>query len=490
MAHGTYVHADNATGTTTASSGAGSISVATVTGAFPTPNAAQCFVVSIDAGSANPELQIVTGVSGTTFTLAGTLAHNHTAAPVALVITAESLANSRGSIDGVIDYGMDPTGTVDSTSALNNAITAASTSQQSSAVYARPGNYLFNGTIEHLGACRIFGSGKATLTNQGLTIFSGGSSLSTALMTVQNSSGGGYIAHGATVENIGFTSLAATPALTGLQLLNSQEGLFSGCSFDNLYKSVVEDFYPSTTAGCTGNLFIGTSIKTPGLPGEMAICIGPTASGVSDSHHGVWYHTNITQTQPASGVSTGVYLGVADSYVFNVIDWYTSGSGTLCQRVWADYTIAPSGQFPADVQFNGRVDLNTQSSSAPWVVTGTPGAANYPCRVSDLIWENSQPLSGLLTNVAGLIAPFNADQTAHLGFATSAPSTLTNPNTYPVLFYVSAKDATTTISMMGGTGILMNNGGTIPFLVYPGQTIAATGYTVKPLTQLVRCGVT
>lgn len=292
--------------------------------------------------------------------------------------------------------GVDPTGTNDSTTGIQNAILAL---PASGGVVAFPcGVYKISSLV--LGN----GSSTAASTRSGMKLLGQGSSVDQFFGSTQppcvkflfNGSAGGSMMvvqgplQGWGLENIAFEGAGTNNAGQCLQVISAQFGDLKNLSFQHCNLSSVQlTAWSAIPAGLTNadsihNTFQNTGIVVPNTAGASGINL--TGAGtVANADYNTFINTHIQL--PTSGTNQslfGIYLGFSDSNVF--IDTHVDGGLTSNVVLQFDYTQV-SG-FPTANMFYMLDGAGSLAPPVRFANSGSPGTGIFGAYIFGLNQAN------------------------------------------------------------------------------------------------------
>lgn len=304
--------------------------------------------------------------------------------------------------------GADPTGTNDSTTAIQTCINNIPATGGD--VFFPCGTYLIsaisigngtNGAASTNNGIRLFGQGIGSIAQYGY------SQTPCVTLKYNSVSGGGNmlsvngVIQGWSVQNIAFNGSASSNAQAGncMQVISGQFGEVRNISLQNCKVSIGLNAWSSIPAGATNadtihNTFINTNINVPNTAGAIGISMtgGGTVANVDYNSF-----INTYTALPVSGVNntTAWYFGFADSN--NMYNTHVAG-GTLSSNVLVfDYTVVTG--FPTANQFYG---IDPAGSSAPPTLYANIGS---PSGIYDNhIWGLELANGATIPAIAGLCA--------------------------------------------------------------------------------------
>lgn len=362
--------------------------------------------------------------------------------------TARSLAARFSDVKNVLDYGADPTGITDSTSAINAAVASlgtaggyvffpAGTFKVSSTITIGNGTPTTASTINNVFLVGSGTTGPFGATNIGTTIlWAGASSSTTPIIKFLGAMNGGGLLGSWILDGAG-------AAGRGLFVNHLQGGQFDSLKIKrctSIYLLLYTQTVPDPVGGCRNNRFGLFSTDT--IPSGAT---GIVLDGITTIHGNILQNTFDIVDLPISGTgATGIYLGYADFNRFNVVD--ISAQSTLTTSTGIQfYGSGPSGNaiFPS-MNFFGQVasdgPLNSNTSA------GTP-YGNYI-----EIWDvaDSQNIIPSAAGVFGMAVSTNVSGTQRQtipfgyrgpGWNSTTPSipalnvAVVNNNPYSVMIY-------------------------------------------------------
>lgn len=338
-------------------------------------------------------------------------------------ITAAS--NGNDFIDAVAEYGADPSGSTDSTTALNNAYTASTTSSNTRKVYLRPGTYLVSGTVtfswlEGAGWNGVYPTGSTAAT----IIVVKSSSMSEPVL--QDDLNGDWQLRNISVQYQN-SETAPHSGLVGIQIGDDSS---TGTSSGGVMERISVDGFPlgiSVSAGSN----TGKSLQYCKFS-QIGVVINPNFTSQS---YGIWIGNNDTKQSvykcqwdlvsvdfaSTTNAAYGIVLQSAEDQAFHVLQF--TGNGSSCACIVLDFnTIGSSGSadgvWPGSNLFDevdfycltwtGTLPVNLGSSIGDqgvcFLYLGTPATignvagTGHFSRVSNVTGENAVPTSGLYGN--------------------------------------------------------------------------------------------
>jgi hypothetical protein len=483
---GQFVFSDYCTATLqgTVNPGGVAANITITNGDWPVLADNEIYGLLVDYGSSNPEnVVVIATATQTSLTLASPgFSFTHSpGAPLLIVILSQFVNNISpyNTLNGVVEFGMDPSGSTFSDTQLQNAFTQAAANAAATGkptkVWIPDGNFMFSetgtaGSITQGSDGVIFASD----TPPGLTL--GKSSCVLNFPNLQgypgiiwggSTSGSGSFLQGGMVQNLCFNGPTAHG---GSSLSPVQYGqtpiLFESTSFVHTDFLTVAGFvqglnYDQSASG--GNSSQNT-LDHYAFNANAALIIGSGQAAAAlnlgtywsspggDTHSmriGLLYvnHSNVSSAA-SQYACVAIWFGRCDDITIEFIDiirpWGTQAQMPL---MFFDYTQSSTSQFPSDISirhFNpDLVNVQNVTITNPVVNKGTPSATNaYPNFFADLSTENNALLKGI-TGPPNVIAPW-IDNSSNITQCTlSGSGTLIyNPNPMPVFVHMTANSAT------------------------------------------------
>jgi pectate lyase-like protein len=300
----------------------------------------------------------------------------------------------------VADYGADPSATVDSAPAIQNAINSLGT--RGGNVFVPAGIYRINSTI-NLGdgsagavssrwGINLTGEGSPVTTTNG-TLADGGNG--TSLLMWGGTNGGGPLLSvngpldGWGLQNLEFDSTFLNTTATMLRIMNASRGSMSNCT---LRGGQDVGFLLSgwRTGAFTGNNFFSNIFFAMPNGNANQSALKLAGAGTSGSPQGEpIFNTfiNCCVVQPnLAAANYGIYLAFCDNNYF--VGWQTTGGGTGSRSVAFDYSAVTN--FPSA---NGFVCFD--SSFVPVELGTVPILMNAPNLFYAMTRGNGLTIAGL-----------------------------------------------------------------------------------------------
>jgi hypothetical protein len=352
-------------------------------------------------------------------------------------------------IHSILEYGADPTGTRDSTTAIQNAINVLPAT--GGTVLFPPGTYKVSSTINVGNGTSSSGS-----TIQGITLigigqppmllpgFFGGFSQVAPVHLEWTGGASTMISINGPLQGWAISNLwldGGGSATTGIQITSAQYGdteniVITGCTTSGIYSTTVAPFGLFLNTDSLHNTFRNISITAPLT--SLFNCIVLTGTGTSaDTDCNVFINTTLCIPSGANNSSVGITLQACDSNLFYGLQIINASGSSTSHGVVFDYTVAnimPTG--------NGFYGIDTKGAATPFFAnSGTPASTARPNFLCGVIEANGgvNPLNipnlsaSLPVVVGGTILTAQTDAISATTLVTSYALNLYRLNVYVVV---------------------------------------------------------
>jgi hypothetical protein len=295
----------------------------------------------------------------------------------------------QGPIVNVVEFGADPTGTNDSTTAIQNAIN--SLGAFGGQVWFPIGNYKVS-----FGLSVGNGTSSAISTKNGIVLV--GQSIGGVVTTfngVPTTSGPRLFWAGTTNNSMiqilgplwgwgiqGLTfDCTNTAGVTGIEPISAQLGYNLNVTVQNCISEIEETAYATfgsvTDTNTMHNTWINTTINMGSLNNQFGILLTSSGAATANTSYETFINTTISwATGGTSNTLFPIYLQATDSDVF-INTHIFGGTAANASCINFDYTSTGGSGFPAAVKFYG-VDVGSCGGGHLAQQNGNPGAAATP----------------------------------------------------------------------------------------------------------------
>src|SRR5258706_7608055 len=337
--------------------------------------------------------------------------------PTALDVNVLNFVNA-------VDFGADPTGAVDSTTFIQDAVNSLPAS--GGTVLLPVGTYKVSSTIT-LGD----GSGAAGSTTRGIflrgesnpdTLFIGAFTVTTGpKISWSGPINTPVIQINGPIQGWGIQNLiidcSGIAGSIGLEVISAQYGYsynltVINCILGGILSATVAPFGSFTNTDSLHNLYENIQVNIPSTVATNSFGIKLTGVSTSDTDYNTFINITIFLQGPTASVIYGVWLHNCDSnFIYGLQVTGIGGAGNL-STINFDYSASGGNIWPASNIING-VDGGT----APMINTGSPGNGARPNYIYGLVETNSAA-NPILTNtnpaLPTIVAP-GLDLTAQTG---------------------------------------------------------------------------
>lgn len=351
----------------------------------------------------------------------------------------------------ILDFGADPTGSKDSSTAIQAAINALA--KIGGIVYCPAGTYLINSQI-NIGNGAWGASGTGT-TNAPVMLMGAravqeqGSDGAFTQFTINTGAVG--IQFNGRLEGGGLKNLWIVKGGTstfGVVMNDTANTLIEDCCIWNFPNTgLLMRTLSSTASASKRNTIQRSTFIVPDVNGAMGLHLSGT--GTQDTYYDRFQDVAFAISVGGTNTVRGVYIDLADSCVFDHCSFQITNSHTNVQPVVLDFGVA--AQFPSDITFvNTDWDTGSYDSATGGITQfGTPSSQlKVNNRVIANMHENGYPANPLLANLVweGVLAKNGAPVAADVPVGTAQVIRDTSANNTVKLYYNNAGTLISTVA--------------------------------------------